>query len=340
MGVEPDELERIALGRLPELQAASGLFRGGDPERDLPGGDPSSIRASAVVLIGLARADEFSIDHGFSLGSLRTGLLNAIGLAGVSPGELGLSLWAEAVADGSATHEILAEIQRRLPLDPARLPLEEHAWLVSGLAEADADRDLLRELTTSLEERAGKSGLLSDSHRRIGGGLGMVGAQFHAGIALSKARTAESDDRAAEIIASLAERLAAIQRPDGAWPGVIDSRRGQAAEIYPVFTVNQVALAPLAFRGIPEEPDAALERGIDWARGGNVLGFDLIHPKETRVDHGIVPRRHVGSLARGVGQATRIIRGEPRNLGAGDLILDPHVSAEDLGWILEAWVGR
>lgn len=338
LGIEPDDLERIALGRLPELQAASGLFRGGD--LDLPGGDPSSIQASAVVLIGLARADEFSIDHGFSLGSLRTGLLNSIGLAGVSPGELGLSLWAEAVADGSANHEILTEIQRRLPLDPVRLPLEEHAWLVSGLAEADVDADLLGEFTLSLEARAGKSGLLSDSHRRIAGGLGMVGSQMHAGIALSKAAAVGAGEDARAIVERLARALTEMQRTDGAWPGVIDSRRGQAAEIYPIFTVNQVALAPLAFRGISDEIEGSIQRGIEWARGQNVLGFDLIHPRETRVDHGIVPRRHAGSLARGVGQATRLIRGEPRSLEPDDLILDPHVSAEDLGWILEAWVGR
>lgn len=339
MGVDPGDLERIAVGRLPELQTASGLFRAGEPIRDVGGGDPSSIRASAVVLIGLARADDFSVDHGFSLGSLRTGLLNSIGLAGVSIGELGLALWAEAASDGSAVDEIFGVIRRRLPLETARLPLEDLAWLVSGIAEAGTDPDLLSEMSRALEGRAQRSGLFTDSHRRLGGGLGTIGPQFHALVAVSKATAAGAvgDDGIPERSTSA---LVALQRPDGGWPGVIDPRKGEATEVYPIFTVNQLALAPMAFRSGSAESATAVERGIEWALGANALGFDLVHPKEARIDHGIVPRRHVGSLLRGVGKATRLIRGEPRDLEPEDLILDPHVSAEDLGWILEAWVGR
>ena len=340
LGVDPADLERIALLRLPELQTASGLFRGGDPERDLPSGDPSSIRASAVVLIGLARADEFSVDHGFSLGSLRTGLLNSIGLAGVSVGELGLALWAEAAVDGGATAEVFAEIQRRLPLDASRLPLEELAWLVSGMSEAGTDSALLEEMARELEERAQRSGLFSDSHRKVGGGLGTVGSQLHALVALSKAGESGAGQPAPEVRARVARSLIELQRPDGGWPGVIDSRKGEAAEVYPIFTVNQLALAPMAFRSVPVDSDEAVKRGIEWALGANALGFDLVHPKEARIDHGISPRRHAGSVIRGVGKAARLIRREPRDLDPEDLILDPHVSAEDLGWLLEAWVGR
>lgn len=340
MGADPADLERIAIRRLPELQTASGLFRGGDPERDLPGGDPSSIRASAVVLIGLARADEFSIDHGFSIGSLRTGLLNSIGLAGVTAGELGLALWAEAAADGAATDEIFGEIRRRLPLDTSRMPLEELAWLVSGMAEAETDRDLLSEMTRALEDRTERSGLFADSHRRLSGGLGPIGSQFHAVVALAKVETSDAGSDAGGKVAPAIRALAGLQRPDGGWPGVVDPKRGRIAEVYPIFTVNQLALAPMAFRQRSASEGDPIETGIDWARGSNALGFDLVHPDEARIDHGIVPRRHVGSLLRGVGKAARMIRGEARELPPDDLILDPHVSAEDLGWILEAWAGR
>ena len=343
MALDPDDLERIAIGRLPELQTASGLFRGAEPERDLPNGDPSSVRASAVVLIGLARAEDLSVDHGFSLGSLRTGLLNSIGLTGVSIGELGLALWAEAVVDGGATGEVLIEIRRRLPLDTDRLPLEELAWLVSGMSEAaeqGGDRELLGEMATALVSRAGRSGLLADSHRRVGGSIGTIGAQLHAMVALHKADVSGGADDAGDSLATTAETVLGMQRSDGAWPGVIDSKRGEAAEVYPVFTVNQLALAPMAFRHAGVEYGAAVDNGIEWARGGNRLGFDLVHPDEARIDHGIVPRRHASSLIRGVGAATRLIRGEPRDLAPDDLILDPHVSAEDLGWLLEAWTGR
>ena len=339
MEVDPNDLERIAVERLPELQTASGLFRGGEDDGGVAGTDRASIRASAVVLIGLSRAEDSSVDHGLQIGSLRTGLLNSIGLAGVSIGELGLVLWAEAVADGSASGEILAEIQRRLPLDPARLPLEELAWLVSGLSEAEPDGPLFGDMARGLIARGLDSGLLADSHRRVGGGLGAVGSQLHAVVALAKAR-ASGWHEGKDALDSAARGVLLLQQEDGAWPALLDPRKGRVAEVYPVFTVNQLAMAPMALRDTGPEGESAIARGVEWARGGNALGFDLVHPEEARIDHGIVPRRHAGSVLRGVGKATRLIKGEPRRLDRDDLILDPRLSAEDLGWLLEAWVGR
>jgi hypothetical protein len=331
--VDPAALERIALTRLPELQGADGLFH------PLPGSDGSPVRSSAIALIGLAREEEAAEAHGLSLGALRTGMLGSLSDPALGVGELALALWAEARADGSAVPEVLARIRRRMPTRTDRLPLEDLGLLACGAGEAAAleggDPDaLLTEAVAGLLERLGDSGVFLDAHHRFGGSLGPVSAQF---LALHGLRQADEQRVPPAEAERAARAIRDLQREGGAWPGVIDTRRGTGAELFPVLTVNQIALPAIALRGVADD---ALERAFAWVEGDNPLGFPLLHPAEERIDHGVVPRRRVGSIARGVGRASTRLKGEPRDLGPDDLILDPLVTAEDLGWLLEAWAGR
>ena len=331
MPVDAGALERIALTRLPELQGADGLFH------PTPGREGNAVRSSAVALIGLAREEEAASAHGLSVGALRTGMLGSLSDPALDLGDLALALWAEARIDGSAVPEVQARIQRRMPAKVDRLPLEDVAFLACGASEAAAveggDRAGLVALAVEeLRTRLGESGVFLDAHHRWGRSLGPVSAQFHALNGLRRA--ADGDD--AEVVLA-ARGISGLQNAGGAWPGVIDTRKGRGAEPYPVFTVNQIALPAIALRGLDEAP---LGPAFDWIEGRNPLGFSLIHPTEERIDHGVVPKRRIGSIARGVGRAGTRLRGEPRELGPDDLILDPLVTAEDLGWLLEAWAGR
>lgn len=333
MPVDPAALERIALTRLPELQGADGLFH---PQ---PGLDGSPVRSSAIALIGLAREEEAAEAHGLSLGALRTGMLGSLSDPALGVGELALALWAEARADGSAVPEVLARIRRRMPARTDRLPLEDLGLLACGAGEAAAleggDPDaLLTEAVAGLLERLGDSGVFLDAHHRFGGSLGPVSAQF---LALHGLRQADEERVPSKEVERTARAIRDLQGEGGAWPGVIDTRRGTGAELFPVLTVNQIALPAIALRGVADD---SLERAFAWVEGDNPLGFSLLHPAEERIDHGVVPRRRVGSIARGVGRASTRLKGEPRELGPDDLILDPLVTAEDLGWLLEAWAGR
>ena len=333
MPVDPAALERIALTRLPELQGADGLFH---PQ---PGLDGSPVRSSAIALIGLAREEEAAEAHGLSLGALRTGMLGSLSDPALGVGELALALWAEARADGSAVPEVLARIRRRMPARTDRLPLEDLGLLACGAGEAAAfeggDPDtLLTEAVSGLLERLGDSGVFLDAHHRFGGSLGPVSAQF---LALHGLRQADEERVPSKEVERTARAIRDLQGEGGAWPGVIDTRRGTGAELFPVLTVNQIALPAIALRGVADD---SLERAFAWVEGDNPLGFPLLHPAEERIDHGVVPRRRVGSIARGVGRASTRLKGEPRELGPDDLILDPLVTAEDLGWLLEAWAGR
>lgn len=331
MPVDAGALERIALTRLPELQGADGLFH------PIPGRDGNPVRSTAVALIGLSREEEAAAAHGLSVGALRTGMLGSLADPALDLGDLALSLWAEARIDGSAVPEVQARIQRRMPAKGDRLPLADVAFLALAASEAAAvqgsDQSGLADVALAeLQDRLGQSGVFLDAHHRWGRSLGPVSAQFHA---LHALRLTAGED--VEAVGLAARGLSSLQTGDGAWPGIIDSRKGAGAELYPVLTVNQIALSVLALRGLDDD---ALGKAFDWIEGRNPLGFSLVHPDEERIDHGVVPRRRIGSIARGVGRAGGKLRGEPRDLGPDDLILDPLVTAEDLGWLLEAWAGR
>ncbi len=355
MSAEAAVFEHIAVTRLPELQTAGGMFRA-TPRVDSVGEgapDSSVLRAGAIVLLGLLRADEVGLEHPFSTGALRTRVLGDLSGPEVGPGELGIALWAESRADGGAVGEIAGLIAARMASGFERVPLEQLAWLVSGLTEASVrvgdgpELDaLLEQAGRALADRVDRqSGFAHDLLHRIGGGLTPVSGQFHCLTAFCHMKRAGHDDRAAALAQPLVSALLSIQREDGSWPGIIDPVRGEAAALYPVLTATQVAYAPTALRiaaegGLEGDLPGASQGSVAWARGGNRLDFDLVHEAEARLDRGIVPRRVPGAVSRGFTAAARRLRGHLAEPDPDDLILDPDVSSEDLGWLLEAWAGR
>ena len=355
MSAEAAVFEHIAVTRLPELQTAGGMFRA-TPGIDSVGEgapDTSTLRAGSIVLLGLLRADEVGLSHPFSTGALRTRVLGDLSGPDGGPGELGIALWAESRADGGAVNEIAGLISRRLADGFERVPLEQLAWLVSGLTEASVrvggGPDLDELLEGACEVLLGRfdrsSGLVEDLHHRIGGGLTPVSGQFHCLTAFCQLDRAGRSGGSAEAAQKLLSTLLTLQRDDGSWPGIVDPHRGEAAALYPALTVTQAALAPSALRiarddGLEGDLTGAMAASVLWARGDNRLGFDLVHEQAARIDRGIVPRRLPGAVSRSFTAAARRLRGHLTEPDREDLILDPDASSEDLGWLLEAWAGR
>ncbi|HMW45429.1 MAG TPA: hypothetical protein PLB47_00095 [Solirubrobacterales bacterium] len=348
--IEPRALERIALTRLPELQVASGLFRAtarieGVEDETAPA---TTLQAGIVVLLGLLRAEEAETDQPFSTGALRTRILGDLSGPDVTAGELGLALWAESRCGGEAIGEIDGLIRRATVGGLEKVPTEQIAWLASGLAETavltgDPSTGLIREVKAELSARITPGGLARDVHaRRLGVAVPVTG-QFHLLHALVQlVRAGEEDCR--NRADQLAGALLALQREDGAWPGLIDPVRSEAAVVYPVLAVTQIAAAPIALRAATElglgDFEAAAKSGIQWANGGNALGLSLVHEADARIDRGILTKRKPGALERGISSAARRIRGQAFEPDAKQLIIDPAASSEDLGWVLEAWAGR
>lgn len=348
---EPRVLERIALTRLPELQVASGLFRAtarieGVEDETEPA---TALQAGIVVLLGLLGTEEAGSDQPFSVGALRTRVLGELGGSEISVGELGLALWAESRAGGEAIGEIDGLLQRATVKGLEKVPLEQLAWLSSGLSESavltgDPSTGLVRDVKAELLSRLTPDGLSRDVHARRLGAAVPVASQFHLLHALCQMVRA-GDPELREPADRLARGLLGLQREDGAWPGLIDPVRSSAAVIYPVLTVTQLAIAPIALRAAAEldldiDFESTVGAGMKWTEGGNALGLELVHEADARIDRGILPKRTPGALGRGISSAARRIRGQAFEPDQKQLIIDPDASSEDLGWVLEAWAGR
>ncbi len=348
--IEPRSLERIALERLPELQVASGLFRAtprieGVEDETSPA---TALQAGIVVLLGLLRVEESEAGQPFSTGALRTRILGDLGGSEVNPGELGLALWAESRAGGVAIGEIDGLIRRATVGGLERLPTEQLAWLASGLAETavltgDPATSLIGEVKAELNSRLTPGGLSRDVHARRLGTAVPVNGQFHLLHALVQLIRAGEEGLRTEAD-RLAGALLALQREDGSWPGLIDPIRSEAAVVYPILAVTQVAVAPMALRAATESGlgdfSAAVTSSLEWVAGSNALGLTLVHEADARIDRGVLPKRKPGALERGISSAARRITGQAHEPDAKQLIIDPAASSEDLGWVLEAWAGR
>jgi hypothetical protein len=345
------ELERFALERLPSLQLGDGVFC-----EQVVAGEPRpqgrSLRYTLVALIGLQRAEDHGLEHGFHLGALRTRILNELGSKELEPGDLGLALWAESRADGAAADELIAALRQSLPRSE-RLDAVASigvAWILLGLVEAGVRGELgdggsvLRAARKQLlEKRRAESGLVAHVARGPRRRLAHFGDQIHALLALSQLARVMDDAEAGEAARALGDCLLELQMPNGAWPWSCDPARGTVVDPYDVYSVHQDSLAMIGLHGLSQasgEPcyRAAAVRGMEWSYGANELGAQMLDREANMIYRSIRRRRQRGRGARTA--AATYLRAKPRSADPEELELDRSMRPFHLGWILEAWAGR
>ncbi len=145
---------------------------------------------------------------------------------------------------------------------------------------------------------------------------------------------------AAAATTSAADRLCNLQGKLGQWWWLYDADRGDVVEGYPVFSVHQDGMAPVALaevmRAVGRDHTSAIERGIRWTFGDNELNHDLVLREQ-----GLILR---DLHKAGVGRARRILRGTLRCLGgrnghecgesAARFAINNECRPYHLGWVL------
>jgi hypothetical protein len=190
-------------------------------------------------------------------------------------GGLGLVIWANAVWDGIA----LADLEdctgmslRDIDAYVAALTTMEAAWLASGLiheyrrrGEARTWRFIERALQELLErghgerdlmEHAGPNGRFRERLRRQ---IANFADQIYAVQALSFAAIQSRSVAALRTADRIARRLIQLQGDLGQWWWHYDVRHGTIARSYPVFSVHQYGMAPMAFAAL------AVATGSRWS---------------------------------------------------------------------------
>lgn len=346
----------LALSALPHYERPHepGIFcwerRVGEPA---PQG--RSLRYSLMALLGLLKAR----DHGYSLESdpdaIHLALLDRLDDPELEPGDLGLHLWVDARVGGGRGAELVDRLERALAAHDGlsgRLGMEM-GWIVTGLAHqvaAGAGQVAEQSLARALDQLLGPNRAPSGLFRHHGRGgprrrFPNFATQIYAVLALSVAARHELDPRALPAARACADRLLALQLPDGGWPWLFDAERGTVVERYEVYSVHQQAMAPM---GLLELADLtgderllqAVGRGLRWIWGVNELSRDMVEAGEHIVLRSIRRRRGPDRFWPAAKTAGSLIGFTTDRSTARLSDVDPTDRPYSMGWILEAWCGR
>ena len=291
----------VAVAGLPRMiDPATGLmsFRV-DGDDAVPSGE--SLRYTAMTLLGLERAER----AGFSLGLDVGRLYEAVDatLAGAdNSGDVGLVLWASASTCRPLAERALDDLREFGDLARTRSVAAVHstelAWVVTGLAEAllagvGDEREVRVRLDRAfahLLAQRGASGLfcfarpLGRAPRSPGAllrsELGFFDAQVYGIVACIARDAAVGDPEALEAARVVGERLLAHQHSLGQWGWHYNTRTGALVDLYPVYSVHQDGMAPMALLplervvSLPTTP--AVARGVAWLFGRNELRERLV----------------------------------------------------------------
>jgi hypothetical protein len=283
--LDKDPIELLCVDRLREsLNPATALF-----DRQLRRGKWGSTRgtegitSTAIALIGLARSGIEPARVGMDLIRTREALL-AMARVRRTAGSVGLAIWASSVTGGRSVSDVLGRLGLSLgdiPRMLRRSQTMEIAWILSGLAHegarapARSTREAFLAARAALLDRfVGPSQTFRHATddapplRRARQWVANFADQIYPIQALAQAAMLEPDSQALEVATRSAEHMLALQGELGQWWWHYDARDGRVAQHYPVYSVHQHGMAPMALQALAAAggPNfaAAIDRSQRW----------------------------------------------------------------------------
>lgn len=350
-----ESLSALCIARLQEaLNPSTAIF-----DRQLRDGrwdatwGTEDLTSTAIVLIGTSRAGVAPAEIGMDLERTRGAMLD-LARRRRYPGGLGIVLWANAATGGPPLAGALDRVGLNLD-DIAALTAPwqtmEVAWLVSGLAHElrrSAGDDVRRPFGAALA--ALKDRFTPATHlfrhanaearpgRRIRRWVANFADQIYSIQALALAAIADDDGPALDVATQAAGRIEEFQGERGQWWWHYDARSGRVCQAYPVYSVHQHGMAPMALRTLAAAGGPAADRAIEssfrWL-DHNELGVRLIEPEAGTIWRDIEPDE--GRLRTALRHARSILgRGRPTASDAAHLRINRETRPYEWAWCLYA----
>ena len=320
-----------------------------------------SLRYGAIAALGLRHLPE-TAQRGVLTGETAYDLVGRLAKRLdeiASPGDAAVLCWAAAEAEHADLSRILARLKQLdqgiaaglygTAVAPARGYVVDAAWTVSALVAArpyvDVEADLVRARGRLLAAR----GSALYPHTIAGGNwyrahVGSFADQVYPIQALTRLHASADDPEALEVASMVAAGICAVQGEGGQWWWHYDSRTGEVVEGYPVYSVHQHAMAPMALleladAGGPQHLDAVC-RGIRWLSDPPETGESMVLD-DLAVTWRKVARNDPHKAVRGLRAASTKIRPGTR-ISALDRVFPPTVvdyecRPYELGWLLSTW---
>ncbi len=252
------------------------------------------LTSTAICLVGLHRAAIEPARVGLDV-QRTVDALAAVARRRRYAGGLGLVLWANAVWDVLPLEALLDRTGMTLA-DPealvAGLTTMETSWLASGLVHEErrsghalarrgldaARREILsrHRPDTRLFVHASDRAPLAHRVRRW---VANFADQIYAVQALALIGFARRDDGAVAVAGAAARRLVELQGELGQWWWHYDPRDGDVAQRFPVYSVHQHAMAPMALMTLAAAERTSHGRAIDRSHAWlarNELGVGML----------------------------------------------------------------
>jgi hypothetical protein len=322
------------------------VFMGDGERRD----DHLSRRYTVMSSLGLARA----VHAGWKT-SLDPRRLLEVGWRTFEGDDLdhhAMALWANAEVEAGLEGEILPRVLAGVGDDRVlRASIgREVAWPLLALIRhheksgdaraAGAARRLFDFVAESLWCAEGR--LFYNSTRRGDRIFSLFSTQIYLLYATAEYFNAFGDRRALEIARAAGGRLVTLRDRLGGWPWRYDSRTGRVIERYPVYSVHQDSMAPMAYHALAAatgERFAALHReSLTWLYE-NELDRQMVDPGRAVIYRAIRRRRGLRRAFEYAAKGAALLSrgGIAANVGPAMLELNASCRPYHLGWILHAW---
>jgi hypothetical protein len=212
-------------------------------------------------------------------------------------GDLGLLLWLCALVAPDRLRGLAAKTETRQALrqyrDAQQCSTMELAWFLSGLSHSlSTGQRCLSDLADDaqitfdlLKANQGGTGIFGHVARGksaaglLRGNIGSFADQVYPIYAFAKFLQCTGNHEAGERASDCARMICNLQGPLGEWWWHYNSSTGRVLETYPVYSVHQDGMAPMALSALGEVTGAdftgPIAKGLSWIAGHNELGIDL-----------------------------------------------------------------
>ncbi len=358
--VDPADLVQLAMRGLQTMfDPESGLFcftlrrTSEGPQRE-----GTSHRYTMMSVLGLHRLE------------LCGGQASPIVLAGVcerllsnlnwltNAGDLGLLLWTCALVSPHRVEHVLERVKIDDVLtvfeDARRRSTTELAWLLTGLtyvASTGGQSRRAAEQAALATERAlrqnqGRSGFFGHmaATKSVEGlfrsRIGSFADQVYPIYALAQFGRVFGQEEAVDSASRCADAICGAQGPLGQWWWHYDARTGRVMQRYPVYSVHQEGMAPMALFALgdskgPRFVEAAYN-GLEWL-ASNELSLDL-RDRDTGVVWRDIERRRARATWYPA-ELADALRGRS-SFDARDAVVNYECRPYELGWLLYAFAPR
>ncbi|HUU17737.1 MAG TPA: hypothetical protein VMW72_11350 [Sedimentisphaerales bacterium] len=313
-----------------------------------------SQRYTATALIGLAGEDQHIAAEVLGNNSRHDVCGQLIADCGESQemGEVALTTWAARMLQHPHAHEAVETLKG---MDPAggAYPTVELSWALTALVIDGSEATDM-----AIAERIADS--LMDSFRQESGifphepakkGLSALRAHISCFAdflypiqALSYYYLVTGDARAAEIACRCADRMCQLQGPKGQWWWHFDIRTGRVVEYYPVYSVHQDSMAPMALFALAKACDRdyseSIEKGLRWLFNPLEIPGSLIDTERNIIWRKVArrePCRLVRYLQAAASRLHPAIRMPAVDAAFPLSSIDYESRPYHMGWIVHAW---